>query len=113
MRPATHSPETQQRVLSLLSLLAPLCLPLSETYAADTAYPAKPVRIVVPYTPGGGVDLIGRITAQELTKALGQQVIVDNRPGGSTIIGADAVAKAAPDGHTLLVTSHSTHAFLP
>jgi tripartite-type tricarboxylate transporter receptor subunit TctC len=67
----------------------------------------------VPYTPGGGVDLIGRVLAQELAKPLGQQVIVDNRPGGSTMIGADAVAKAQPDGHTLLVTSHSTHAFLP
>ncbi|MCW5604839.1 MAG: tripartite tricarboxylate transporter substrate binding protein [Burkholderiales bacterium] len=81
--------------------------------AAESAYPTKAVRIVVPYTPGGGVDLIGRIAAQELAKVLGQQVIVDNRPGGSTIIGADAVAKASPDGHTLLVTSHSTHAFLP
>jgi tripartite-type tricarboxylate transporter receptor subunit TctC len=67
----------------------------------------------VPYTPGGGIDFIGRIVAQELGKSLGQQVIVDNRPGGSTIVGSDLVAKAPPDGHTLLVTSHSTHAFLP
>lgn len=81
--------------------------------AAELVYPVKTIRIVVPYTPGGGVDLIGRVLAQELTKSLGQQVIVDNRPGGSTMIGADAVAKAQPDGYTLLVTSHSTHAFLP
>ena len=81
--------------------------------AADATYPVKTVRIVVPYTPGGGIDFIGRILAQELGKSLGQQVIVDNRPGASTLVGADIVAKAPPDGYTLLVTSHSTHAFLP
>ena len=67
-------------------------------FAAEAAYPSKPIRIVVPYTPGGGIDFIARVLAQELNKPLGQQVIVDNRPGGSTIIGADVVAKAAPDG---------------
>jgi tripartite-type tricarboxylate transporter receptor subunit TctC len=81
--------------------------------AADADYPRKPLRIVVPYTPGGGIDFIARMIAQGINGPLGQQVIVDNRPGGSTVIGADAVAKAAPDGYTLLVTSHSTHAFLP
>src|SRR5687767_8395849 len=81
--------------------------------AADAEYPRKPLRIVVPYTPGGGIDFIARMIAQGINGPLGQQVIVDNRPGGSTVIGADAVAKAAPDGYTLLVTSHSTHAFLP
>ena len=89
-----------------------LCHACAAVAAAD-AYPTKPIRIIVPYTPGGGVDLIGRLTAQELAKPLGQLVIVENRPGGSTMIGADVVAKSAPDGHTLLVTSHSTHAFLP
>ena len=92
---------------------AVLWITLPRSFAGESSYPSKTVRIVVPYTPGGGVDLIGRIAAQELSKPLGQTVIVENRPGGSTIIGADAVAKAAPDGHTLLVTSHSTHAFLP
>ncbi|HYH42011.1 MAG TPA: tripartite tricarboxylate transporter substrate binding protein [Burkholderiales bacterium] len=77
------------------------------------AYPTRPVRIVVPYPPGGGNDIIGRIAAEELTRRLGQQALVDNRPGGSTVIGADLVAKAPPDGHTLLVTSHTTFAFIP
>lgn len=81
--------------------------------AAAESYPSKSVRIIVPYTPGGGIDFIGRVVAQELAKPLGQTVLVDNRPGGSTMIGSDLVAKAAPDGHTLLVTSHTTHAFLP
>jgi tripartite-type tricarboxylate transporter receptor subunit TctC len=76
-------------------------------------YPARPVRVVVPYPPGGGNDIIGRIAAEELTKRLGRQAVVDNRPGGSTVIGADIVAKAPPDGYTLLVTSHTTFAFLP
>src|SRR5690606_10971728 len=100
-------------VLPLGSALAAAFACAANAVAADAAYPSKPVRIVVPYTPGGGIDFIGRILAQELGKALGQQVLVENRPGGSTTVGADAVAKAAPDGYTLLVTSHSIHAFLP
>ena len=88
------------------------------TFAAAAAfaqqpYPSRPIRIVVPYPPGGGNDIIGRIAADELTKRLGQQAVVDNRPGGSTVIGAEIVAKAPPDGHTLLVTSHTTFAFMP
>jgi tripartite-type tricarboxylate transporter receptor subunit TctC len=80
---------------------------------AQQPYPSRPIRIVVPYPPGGGNDIIGRIAADELTKRLGQQAVVDNRPGGSTVIGAEIVAKAPPDGHTLLVTSHTTFAFMP
>jgi tripartite-type tricarboxylate transporter receptor subunit TctC len=71
--------------------------------AADAPdYPARTVRMVVAYTPGGGVDIMGRLIAGELTKRLGQPFIVDNRPGGGTIIGSDVVAHAAPDGYTLL-----------
>ncbi len=80
---------------------------------AQQPYPSRAVRIVVPYPPGGGNDIIGRIAAEELTKRLGQQFVVDNRPGGSTVIGAELVAKAPPDGYTLLVTSHTTFAFMP
>jgi tripartite-type tricarboxylate transporter receptor subunit TctC len=80
---------------------------------AQSAYPGKPVRIVVPYPPGGGNDIVGRIIAEDLSRHLGQQMFVDNRPGGSTVIGAEIVARAAPDGYTLLVTSHTTYALLP
>jgi tripartite-type tricarboxylate transporter receptor subunit TctC len=65
-------------------------------------YPARTVRIVVPFAPGGGTDIVGRILAQHLSQRLGQGFVVENRPAGSGIVGADHVAKSAPDGHTLL-----------
>ena len=83
--------------------------------AALAAWPDKPLRLVVPYPPGGATDVIGRIIAQRLGTALGQQVVVDNRGGAGGNIGADAVAKAKNDGYTLLmgaITSHSTMARL-
>lgn len=81
------------------------------TVGAQT-YPVKPVRIVVGYTAGGPVDIMARALAPRLTAALGQQVVVDNRPGASGIIGAELVAKSPPDGHTLLMVS-PTHAIFP
>jgi tripartite-type tricarboxylate transporter receptor subunit TctC len=80
---------------------------------AQQPYPSRAVRVVVPYPPGGGNDIIGRIVAEDLGKRLGQQALVDNRPGGSTSIGAEIVARSVPDGYTLLITSHTTYALLP
>jgi tripartite-type tricarboxylate transporter receptor subunit TctC len=80
--------------------------------AAQPAYPSKPIRMIVPNPPGGGVDMMGRIVGQRLSGNWGQQVIVDNRPGGHGFIGGQAVAKAAPDGYTLMAMS-STHIITP
>src|SRR3954465_8836603 len=76
---------------------------------AETAWPTKPVRIVVPFNPGGAIDARVRVIADTLTSRLGQQVIVDPKPGANTIVGSDIVAKAPPDGYTFLITTNSTH----
>jgi tripartite-type tricarboxylate transporter receptor subunit TctC len=93
-------------------LAAPLVLGLVGHAVAQT-YPAKTIRLVVPFPPGGGSDTMGRIVGQKLGERLGQQVVVENRTGAGGSIGADAVAKAAPDGHTLLLGSTSEIAQYP
>ena len=78
--------------------------------SAQPAYPSKPVRFIVPYAAGGSVDPLVRLFTVKLTESLGQPMIVDLRPGGNTIIGTEAVAKAAPDGYTMLVMTVPNHA---
>ena len=83
---------------------------IAQSNSALKNYPDKPIRLVIPYPPGGATDVIGRIMAQELTKTLNQQVIPDNRAGDSGNIGADMVAKAPADGYTLLMGALTSHA---
>ncbi len=93
--------------LLLLMLLASASAALLPAPALAQDYPAKPVRIVVPFAPGGSADVYGRFIAQKLQEATGQNFIVDNKPGGGSVIGTDAVAKAVPDGYTLLLMSNT------
>jgi len=91
------------RILAALVLLGAL------PAAAQESYPSRPVKIVVPYAPGGATDIIARILGQRLTESLGQSFIVENRPGASGNLALESVAKAAPDGYTLLVGNVSTN----
>jgi tripartite-type tricarboxylate transporter receptor subunit TctC len=87
-------------ILSLVLLAA-----LTGPTAAQQPYPIKPIRFIVPFPPGGSTDPTARMVAQKLVEKWGQPVIVDNRPGGNTVIGTDAVAKASPDGYTILLAT--------
>ncbi len=91
----------------ILALILALVATALRPVAAQT-YPAKPIRFIVPFPPGGGNDLIARELSQHLTESLGQPMVVDNRPGASTLIGAEAAAKASPDGYTLFMGNNST-----
>src|SRR5262245_6594020 len=91
-------------LVSGAAILVPLLASLTAAPPAQAqAYPARPIRFIVPYTPGGLGDSFARAVGEELAKRLGQPVVIDNRPGASQAIGADVTAKAPPDGHTLFV----------
>jgi tripartite-type tricarboxylate transporter receptor subunit TctC len=99
------------KTLLTLLLTATLLAPLAATAQAWPA--AKPIRLVIPFPAGGATDILGRTVAQKLGAALGQQVVVDNKPGAGGTIGADIVAKAPPDGYTILMATSSTHSIGP
>src|SRR5512143_2406001 len=109
-----HSIASRTRAAGLAVMAAIACCLLAAggTAAAQT-WPTRPVKLVVPFPPGGPLDTIGRAIAQKLTEAWGQSVVVDNRPGAGGNIGADLVAKSAPDGSTVVMGALSTHAVNP
>ncbi|MET0209178.1 MAG: tripartite tricarboxylate transporter substrate binding protein [Burkholderiaceae bacterium] len=94
-------------VLALVAFAAPLAA------SAQDAWPARPIRMVVPFPPGGSSDILGRIVADHMGRALGVSVFVDDKPGGTTQIGTEFVANAAPDGYTLLLGAASSFTVLP
>src|SRR5262245_25429575 len=84
-------------------LVAPALLALAGNHAVAQSYPTKPVRLVLPYNPGGIIDYVGRTLAQHLGEPLGQPVVAENRPGAGGIAGTDAVARSAPDGYSIVL----------
>src|SRR5262245_57290673 len=90
-------------------LTAGLVLALSCATAGAQTYPTRPIRVIVPFAPGGPSDLLARTVGQKLTESWGQQVIVDNRPGANGIVGCELVAKSPPDGYTLVMATPGTH----
>jgi tripartite-type tricarboxylate transporter receptor subunit TctC len=101
-----------QHVCAILAVAGGLAL-LPCPIAIAQSYPAKPVKMIVPFPPGGSLDFAGRLIAQKLTDAWGQSVVVENKPGAGGNIGADYVAKSPPDGYTILLGALSTHAVNP
>ena len=100
-----------RRVSLAIAAIAALALPATSAWAQ--AYPNKPVRLIVPYAAGGGTDFFARTVGAKLGEQLGQTIIVDNKPGAATIIGAEFAAKSAPDGYTLLIADSTTLAVNP
>ncbi len=94
---------------SLLFAAASLALAIENTPALSQTWPLKPLRLIVPYPAGGTTDIMSRILQPKLSASLGQPVVVENRPGGNGVIGAEIVARAAPDGYTLMLTTSATN----
>ena len=108
--PHVDTPAPAEATLRVDSDLATAGLiTIASTSAPAQPYPLRPIRMVIPYTPGGPTDLVGRLLAQRLQDALGQQVVVDNRGGAGGNIGAALAAKAPADGHTLFMGTVGTH----
>ena len=102
--------------LMLKVMAALLAFPVALAHAQaskSAAYPAKPVRIIVGYAPGGATDIVGRLVAQKLSDGLGVSCVVENRPGASATIASELVARSAPDGYTLLIAATTSHSILP
>jgi tripartite-type tricarboxylate transporter receptor subunit TctC len=98
---------------TLSCILACVCVALLSAPANAQGYPSRPVKMIVGFSPGGGTDILARIVGQKLSEAWGQPVVIENRPGASATIGADLVAKAAPDGYTLSMGQLTPNAIAP
>ncbi len=106
--PALHAMTLQR---SLIAAIILACTSMIGLPALGQDYPAKPIRLIIPFAPGGGTDLVGRVMTIKMSSPLGQKFVVENRAGASTTIGSDLVAKASPDGYTLLLCAlpHATN----
>jgi tripartite-type tricarboxylate transporter receptor subunit TctC len=112
LRPSAHAARHHPVPLACAALACALALPLV-AHAQALQYPTKPIRIIVGFAPGGATDLTARLVGQQLTESWKQPVLVENRPGASGMIGAELVARAAPDGYTLIMATQTSHAVAP
>jgi tripartite-type tricarboxylate transporter receptor subunit TctC len=103
----------RRRTVARLMACAALGMAATPLLAADDAWPNKPIRVIVPFTAGGGTDQLARIIFEPMQRRLGQPLIIDNRAGGGTIIGTKAVIAAPPDGYTLLMTTNASFTIIP
>ena len=110
MQAAIHRKSSLQGVLQRLLIALAACMACT---AAHAQYPVKPVKILVGFAPGGGIDIISRALGEKLQAGWGQPVIIENRPGASGLIAAEQLARAAPDGYTLMVTPSTVLTFAP
>ena len=101
---------TRRKILIATLGLVGACL---STPSMAQAYPSKPIKLIIPFPAGGATDIVGRVVAQQLGVELGQTVVVDNRAGAAGVIGSESVARAAPDGYTILLSTSSTHTIGP
>ena len=101
-----HSPIRALLAILALTVVAPAAL-------AQSAYPSRPIRLIVPYPAGGATDVVARVVAEKMSESLGQPIVVDNRPGAGTMIGASTVARSSPDGYTVLIGDTGTYALNP
>src|SRR5690606_16700334 len=108
--PSNHEETCMKTKLAVLACVAAVAgVAALPPQAGAQGFPSKPLRLVVPYATGGATDIIARAAAAEMTKALGQTVVVENNPGAGANLGAEMVARAAPDGYTMLMSASSLH----
>jgi len=108
-----RGPSVMLEIRPMKTLLAIALLALAAPLASAQAWPAKPVKIIVPFAPGGSADTLGRLVAQRLSEALRQSFVVENRPGAGGVLGSELAAKALPDGYTLVVSGIASHVIAP
>ena len=110
--PQRHTPSRRKALTLACAAVCALAAPFAPSALAADAYPSKPIKLVVPYPPGGPTDIVARVVGQKLSEGLGQTVIIDNRPGAGANLGAEAVARSEPDGYTLMLST-TAHAINP
>lgn len=97
------------KLISTIGLTCTLICTLSSTTAFSQSYPTKPIKWIVPSTPGDGSDVTGRLIADKISRELGQPVVIDNKPGAGGVLGSEAAAKSVPDGYTMIVGNAGSH----